>query len=473
MALARGLQGAGYDVRVATHRRFESLVRSAGVDFFPMAGDPREILQSDDGRRWVEERRNPLRALSAMMGALRPAVRQILDDHWEAARDADVVLYHGLSRFAGYSIGEQRGIPAYPAQVLPSHAFPDYPRPTGEAVARMTRAFNRSYNRARVPIGQALFWQFARPIVNDWRRERLGLPPLPSLSVSPAMPRVGPWLYGFSEHVIPRPPHWSPDVHLTGFWFLDRPADWQPPADLVAFLEGGPPPIYIGFGSMVTRDPRAELAMVLDAVGRSGRRAVLVAGYGGLDGQRVPDEVFVTPWVPFDWLFPRMAAAVHHGGCGTTALSLRAGLPTVTVPFYGDQRLWASRVAALGAGPRPIPHAELTAERLAAAIHEATGNAALRERAQALGERLRAEDGVARAVDILDRDIRHQSGRASGETRRRDRCVLDGDQQADLVPGFPVTRAAVTGLGERLTPGTRWGAAEPLPMPMAPTDASA
>lgn len=420
MALAQGLKQAGYDVRVATHGRFESLVRGEGLDFYPMAGDPRQVLASDDGRRWVEERRNPVRALRAMVNAIRPGVKQILDDHWEAARDADVVLYHGLSSFAGYSIAEKRRVPGIPAQVFPSHASEEYPLRTGPGMSAVARAVNRVVNRSRQPVGRALFWQFSKSVVNDWRRERLDLPPLARLSPSKVLESVRPWVYGFSEHVLPRGSRWPSDVHVTGYWFLDRPSDWQPPDDLVAFLAAGSPPIYVGFGSMVTRSPTAELATVVEALRRTGQRAVLVSGYGGLDGHQLPSEVFVTPWVPLDWLFARVTVAVHHGGCGTTALSLRAGLPTVTAPFFGDQRIWSHRVAALRAGPAPIPHAELTSARLAEAIESALYDAGMRARAEALGERLRAEDGVGRAVEIIDAAI--QSFR-NGTIRREARGV--------------------------------------------------
>jgi len=408
VALAHGLHAAGYDVRVATHRRFEPLVRSYGLDFYPVAGDPREFLQDEDIRRWAERCTNPLQQIRAIIEAIRPAIRQGLQDHWDACRGTDVVLYQGLSRFPGHMIGESLGVPAYPAHVLPFHPLSGFPRATGSDVEPRTRAVNRVYNRCGPRLGDLLMWQFVRRFVNEWRRDCLRRRPLLALGPTRDIYRIRPWVYSLSRHLLPTNTGWPEGVHCTGYWFLDRPGGWQPPADLVAFLEGGPPPIYVGFGSMVTRDPPGDLAVVLDAVGRTGQRAVVMSGYGGLDGRRVPESVFLVPSVPHDWLFPRVAAVVHHGGSGTTARGLWAGLPTVTVPFFGDQRLWSTRVVALGVGPQPIPHAELTAERLAAAIREATGNAAMRERARTLGERLRAEDGVARAVEILDRDIRRR-----------------------------------------------------------------
>ena len=173
-----------------------------------------------------------------------------------------------------------------------------------------------------------------------------------------------PVLYAYSPTLLP-PPDWPSRFHVTGAWFLDPPPDWQPPPDLVAFLEGGPPPVYVGFGSMTSADPDATLALVLDALSRAGQRGVLLHGWAGLGtGRELPDTVFALDDVPHSWLFPRMAALVHHGGAGTTVAGLRAGIPSVVTPLTADQPSWGRIVHRLGAGPRPIPFRRLTATRL-------------------------------------------------------------------------------------------------------------
>jgi sterol 3beta-glucosyltransferase len=171
---------------------------------------------------------------------------------------------------------------------------------------------------------------------------------------------------------------------------------------LQRFLAAGSPPVFIGFGSMPVRDPAQTTALILDAVRASGQRAVLHAGWAGLGGD-LPENVFPIQYAPYGWLFPRMVAVVHHGGSGTTGYALSSGVPSLVVPFGFDQGMWGSRGAQLRAGPKPLPFPSLTSERLAERIRDVAGNPAYRQKAAVLGEKLRAEKGVLRAVEIIER----------------------------------------------------------------------
>jgi sterol 3beta-glucosyltransferase len=209
-------------------------------------------------------------------------------------------------------------------------------------------------------------------------------------------------LYGFSPQVIPRPSDWPESIYVTGYWFLEQPAEWVPPSDLVHFLQAGPPPIYVGFGSMSSNKAQENTAIVVQSLSRSGQRGVLASGWGGLKTTTLPETVFMVGSIPHSWLFPQMAAVVHHGGAGTTAAGLAAGIPSILTPYFGDQPFWGRRVYELGVGPRPIPHRQLTSERLAEAIRIAVHDEAVRINATRLGERIRAENGIAKAVAVIE-----------------------------------------------------------------------
>lgn len=212
-----------------------------------------------------------------------------------------------------------------------------------------------------------------------------------------------PALYAYSERLLSRPADWPASAQITGAWFLDEADDWEPPTALQAFLEAGPAPVYVGFGSMGAAHAEARAATVLESLQKAGERAVLAAGWGGLKATELPTSVFMLEAAPHDWLFPRMKAVVHHGGAGSTMAGLRAGKPTVICPFLGDQPFWGHVVQRAGVGPAPVFQKSLSAEGLGRAIRAALEPGIVRQ-AMAMGERIRAENGVERAVCIIERE---------------------------------------------------------------------
>ncbi|MCA1718721.1 MAG: glycosyltransferase [Actinobacteria bacterium] len=380
VALGLGLREAGHEVRLATYAPFEGFVRGRGLGYYPITGDPG--------------------------GAV---AELLVAEYREACRDADAVVYSPVG-FLGYHVAEKMDIPAIGAAVQPlfsrTRRFPSslLGRPPGRLLEEGPHG--SLYNRLTYLAAEQLFWQTMRPVVAEARAE-LGLDPLPFLGpFGDADQRRLPILYGWSPSVLSQPPEWGGQLCTTGYWFLDRPG-WRPPDELVDFLDAGPPPVSVGFGSMNNVDPEEITTRVLEALRRSGQRGILLTGWSGIGRADLPDEVFKTAEVPHDWLFGRVRAAVHHGGAGTTAASLRAGLPTVVVPFFLDQAFWGWRVAKLGVGPEPVARKKLTSERLAAAILRAATDADVEKRARLLGEKIRAEDGVTRAVEAFHRIFAH------------------------------------------------------------------
>jgi sterol 3beta-glucosyltransferase len=398
IALAVGLQKAGHQVRIGTHAEFEAAIRAQGLDFYPVKGNPRELLQSAGGQEILNSGANPISFLKKFKAAAYESMLGGFDDCLEAARGADLIIYSFFVMGIGFQIGEKLKIPSLLAYLQPYTPTTHFP------MLMLPNLFLGGFlNRLSHQMAEQIFWQTFKDVVSDWRKNSLQLPPLPFWGPFQMLnsPRY-PILCGFSRHLLARPSDWPAWVHITGFWFLEQAASWEPPPELTAFLEAGSAPVYVGFGSMTTSNPAATAELVIQALQDTGQRGVLMQGWGGLNTELKNEQLFLLESAPHDWLFPKMSAVVHHAGAGTTAAGLRAGIPTVSVPFFGDQPFWAWRIFGNGAGPRPIPQQKLTRVKLAQAIDKAVNSTQMRERAQDLGRKIQAERGVDKAVQIFE-----------------------------------------------------------------------
>ncbi len=410
IALGLGLQAHGHTARLATHALYADWIRGYGLEFAPVEGDPMAAFQQEHGRDWVETGQHGREFLRGFQQFIGPLLHQATADTLAACAGTDMVLFSAVAFYVTYSVAEKLGLPflqAYLQPINPTRAFPSVIFPTRHKGGAI-------FNYATHALGGYQIWLRLRPVLNDIRRQTLGLRPIPLLGPFPDMFRKKvPVVHGYSPTLLPKPKDWSAALSVPGFWFLDV-AGYQPPPALADFLAAGPPPIYIGFGSMTGNDPERLTRVALEAVRLSGQRAVLLAGWAGLATGEVPPDVLRLDSAPHDWLFPRMAAIVHHGGVGTTHEALRAGRPQVVVPFFGDQPFWADRVYGLGVSPPPLHQEVLTAEGLAAAIGAATGDATMQRRAADVGERVCAEQGVAGAVAIVERYLGQRPGFFTG-----------------------------------------------------------
>lgn len=403
IALGAGLQAAGHQVRLVTHELFEPLVRRLGMDFFPVQVNPRAIVEDEQGKQWLGSGNNFLQFFRRFSRIAAPLIRQAMLDCWQACQGSNAIICSPLALCVTSSIAEKLDIPCWigagqPLTPTGAFAIPFFPPAPTWLPARA------SYHRLSYTLSARLFWQLLRAPINQARQELLNLPPLPATWLYEQIREQRlPVLYYYSPSILPSPPDWGNRYCVTGYWFLHDDGDWQPSQALLDFLASGAPPVYVGFGSMNTQQAEKITEIVLEALARTKQRAVLSAGWGNIGGNsNLPDNVFKVEFVPHDWLFPQMAAVVQHGGAGTMAACLRAGVPPVVIPFFGDQPFWARRFHALGLTPQPIPQKRLTTERLTRAISTATSDEALQERVKAISERIRAEDGVARAVEILN-----------------------------------------------------------------------
>jgi sterol 3beta-glucosyltransferase len=388
--LGQGLQQAGHRVKIATFESFAEMVHKAGLELVPIRGDAVAILKAAGGSEGVEKADNPLHAFRAIKRSYGMLAKS-MPNELSALNDSQLILNQLPGNLFGPDLAEFLRVPLGILAVIPmvsTHTRPLFGFPSLPIAA---------YNRWTYWAGNQIAWQMFRSAVNRWRVDRLHLASRPFFGGKPA---DYPVINGFSPLVVERPDDWGNHVHITGWWQPDDP-DWQPPVDLLRFLDGGPEPVFIGFGSMPVRNPHKTSAAIIEAVKISGKRAILHAGWGGLGGQ-ITDKIYLMEYAPYRWLFPRMSGIIHHGGSGTTGFALHSGTPSCVAPFLFDQYYWGKRTAALGAGPPPLPFRSLTASRLAAKIVDLTENFNYKNGASALGAALGEEKGVETAVQLID-----------------------------------------------------------------------
>ncbi|MCU6480624.1 glycosyltransferase [Arthrobacter sp. A2-55] len=374
--LGSKLQALGFDVSIAANAAYELLVATAGCEYRELPGDmshlvspaaPGKKATGADLRRYMNELGDYMEL--AATGTLAAA-----------ETGADVILANAVAPYA-YDVAEALGISVIGAHLQPtepSHAYP----PVVLGSARSLGPVGNKLLGSLISAGKAPYDAPSARI-----RQVLGLSKKSRAASDRARRKANSLvLHGISPTVFPRPTDWRSGLTMAGYWWSDTAPSWQPPAELVEFLADGPPPVFIGFGSSAALDAD----FMLDVAHRAGVRAVLqgVQGVSGSNALSIGD-------VPHEWLFPQMAAVVHHAGAGTTAAGLRAGVPTVSVPIYTDQPFWAARITSLGAGPQPVPYKKLTAERLAAAITGAITTPTYSARASQLAATLATEDGTA------------------------------------------------------------------------------
>ncbi|MFH0901511.1 MAG: glycosyltransferase [Pseudomonadota bacterium] len=394
-AMAKAMQAAGHQPLLCTAPDFAESSHSLGIPFHPVGTPAREIMQR---LRHVLTR--PFRFLGALREEFERGARIHFDELMQASAGADLVVCSGLEA-AGSSVAEVRGIRykyvAYCAQVFHSRYHPPVIFPWHNLPCWINRFFWSINDRLAN-------WLFLDGF--NVQRQRVGLAPVDDAPSN---------LHGNAPLLAAEPAlDWPPsdcrrDIIQTGAWQLPPVEGAALPREVEDFLAAGPPPVYIGFGSMGDRRPAQSFRTVTEAVRLLGCRAIVSQGWARLavDSRSHPSMLqapagncLVVGTMPHALLFPRVAAVIHHGGAGTTTVAARAGVPQVLVPHLLDQYYWAARIAKQGLGPRPIPRSWLTVRRLAKAIDQAL-EPALAVRAKQQAARLQDADGAAQAVGVL------------------------------------------------------------------------
>jgi sterol 3beta-glucosyltransferase len=396
VALGQGLQRAGYPVRIATSGNFAGLVRDAGLAHFPLTADFQAMLESD---RSIADHGMNLREMARIFRERYTKwAANWVPEGLAAAEGAGLLIGVSNSILLAKALSEALSIPFAISRLQPMTRSRILPPVMFSSSRRTTPGV---LSLAAYYLIFKMLWGVMRPAINDIVRPQLGLPGYPWYGPYFRDLHAAKVINGFSQHVLARPADWPDNCQVTGYWFFDQP-HWTPPEALSRFLAAGPKPFYIGFGSMVSSNATAFTETVLDAVKRSGQRAVLATGWGALDGEDGDRGagVFFLRHAPHEGLFPLMSAAVHHGGAGTTAAAVRAGIPSVIVPFFGDQPFWAHCLHRKGVAPPALDRKSMTAGALASAM-KVTQQAAMMQAAADLGRAIRAEDGIGEAVRRL------------------------------------------------------------------------
>ena len=400
LALAVGLQEAGIPATIAAAPRFRSFVENRGVGFAPLEGNPSDLMDSGSGSMAASVSGGIAKGIVSTVRFLRVAqdeYRLMLESAAAACRPSRAILA-GLSSTWGLSIAEALRVPFISCMLQPfgrTHEFPS-------ALVPIRVSLGRHYNSLTYRVLEQAMWQPWRRTTNSWRRHQLRLRPFPFAGPWRGLYASGvPCLYGYSPVLAPPPGDWPSNHIVTGSWYLDGEPGWGPPPVLERFLSSGDPVIFIGFGSMGMGGRFRRL--IERAIGLTGLRAVVSTGGSDahLDLLDNGQRTMVHGDVPHWWLFPRVCAVVHHGGAGTTAEGVRAGVPSIIIPVAADQYFWAERVAALGAGLRPPSRRSLSPAVVAELFRRVTRDPDMREKARRLGAKLREERGVSRAVEGL------------------------------------------------------------------------
>ncbi|KAJ5085215.1 hypothetical protein N7532_009986 [Penicillium argentinense] len=428
IALGKELQAYGHRVRLATHLAFRDFVLDGGLEFFDIGGDPAELMAfmvknpgllpnvSTIRSGAIQKRRREMKQIingcwkSCFETGDGTDLHQIKEDLWSDKVDyrrrpfvADVIIANPPS-LAHIHCAQRLGIPLHIMFTMPWSPTQAFPHPL--ATIHHNGCQPTVANFVSYAIMEMMVWEGLGDIVNKFRKKVLSLDPLDSITAPSLLPRLRiPFSYLWSPAILPKPKDWGKHIDICGFAFLPAKPDFTPPSEVEEFLKAGPPPIYVGFGSIVVDDPIRLTEIVYGAIRQSGQRAIVSKGWGNLGAEevKVPDNILMIGSVPHDWLFRQVSCVIHHGGAGTTAAGLSLGRPTIVIPFFGDQQFWGEILTVVGAG-FAIPHKQLTVDKLDDAIRKAL-DGSTQEKAKEISKKMQDESGVRDGVCSFHRHL--------------------------------------------------------------------
>ncbi|KAK2730968.1 udp-glucose:sterol glycosyltransferase [Colletotrichum kahawae] len=429
IALCKGLLAEGHKPRIATHAEFQGWIESHGIEFAKVDGDPGELM-----RLCIENGTFTWAFLREANSMFRGWLDELLVSAWEACQGSDLLI-ESPSAMAGIHIAEKLSIPYFRAFTMPWTRTRAYPH----AFVMPEYKMGGAYNYMTYVMFDNIFWKATAHQVNRWRNNTLKLP---NTNLEKMQPNKVPFLYNFSEYVVAPPLDFSDWIRVTGYWFLDEGSDWKPSQELTDFIAKARADekklVYVGFGSIIVNDTAKMTQEVIDAVLKADVRCILSKGWSDRIKQDddtgpkkeepvMPPEIHVIKSAPHDWLFSQIDAAAHHGGSGTTGASLRAGIPTIIRPFFGDQFFFGSRVEDIGVG---ICLKKWGVISFARALWEATHNDRMIVKARVLGEQIRSENGVETAIQCIYRDMEYAKSLIKRKAGKNAHVEPDDDEES-------------------------------------------
>lgn len=402
--LGKALKEKGHAVMICTGSRFEAEVIKNGLEYGYITNEAFALLDADN--TILEDSLGIVgivRVSLKLIKVAKPINKKMVQNAWYAAKhfEPDLVIYHPKA-LGAVSIAEKFNVPAIMISLIPMLA------PTAEfpMLGMPNLKLGGWYNRLTYKLVLMGYNSYLQGL-NDIRIAEMELKALPKYTgiIAKYDKSLVPIIHAISPHVLNRPNDWPSIYTMSGYITEDQDEQYTPPKALQDFLAAGTPPVYVGFGSMSGSNSERLTNTVVEALAQANVRGIIATGWGGLDTMNLPDNIFTIEKVSHAWLFPQVAAVVHHGGAGTTAAGLRSGRPTIICPFMGDQPFWGDQLVRLGVGLKVSAQKRLKVEELAGAIYKVTTDIDIQEAATILGKKIQSEDGVLNAINSIENII--------------------------------------------------------------------
>ncbi|MCB0502698.1 MAG: glycosyltransferase family 1 protein [Bacteroidetes bacterium] len=402
IALGIGLKKAGFEVKIATNADFKSLVEDHGLKFSEIVGNVGASMKTEQVKKSIDEGGKSREFFNSLIDEAAPLFEQALMEFKSACEDAEIVVSSALTLHVANYLTDYFDVPLIFCSVNPAGPTAEFHHiladpPIGPKV------MHSAYNKTTHKILTQIIWRYVKAELEPaWNKlmpevKFSQLDPLEK-AFQKKLPLI---LMAYSPAILPKPKDWSVLQHVTGYWWLPSLEKYAPEPSLVDFVNEGEPPVYAGFGSMANEKDNMLSKIVIPAIKSLGQRAVILDDGSDLSEFQNDKDLYFIKRTDLNWLFPKMKAVAHHGGVGTTGISIQAGTPTLIVSFIPDQRFWGWQLSQIGAMPKPIPKKSITYQNFHDSLEELLKNESYKTKTLELSVEMKKEKGVDTAVETI------------------------------------------------------------------------